>query len=248
MRGRGARPRVRLFCFPYAGGAASVFAPLAPHLPASVDLRPVQLPGRESRFHDAPIARLDPLVRSLAASLLPYLTPPFAFLGHSMGALVGFELAHFLRAHDFPLPTHLFAAGCSAPQVFDVEPKVHALPDGELIEELRRLEGTPESVLRDPELMQLLLPVLRADFAVCETYVYEARPPLACPIAVFGGTLDPVVSGEQLAAWGAQTTDAFAVHLFDGGHFFLHACWPALAAHLAAHLDAPSRGRAAPAP
>jgi medium-chain acyl-[acyl-carrier-protein] hydrolase len=147
---------------------------------------------------------------------------PFAFFGHSMGALISFELARQLRRQHAPGPIALFVSAHRAPQRPAPNPPVHSLPQDEFVEELRRLNGTPEAVFQDAELMQLLLPTLRADFAVCETYTYMPEEPLECPILAFGGLQDHEVSRDDLAAWRAQTHRTFKLRMVPGDHFFLH--------------------------
>lgn len=223
-----ARPRpnsqagLRLFCFPYSGAGASVFYPWSDVLPATVEVYPVQFPGRETRLAEPPFTRLAPLVQAAAQALLPYLDRPFAFFGHSLGALVSFELVRHLRRQRGPGPVHLFVSGHDAPQIPDCNPPIHNLPEPEFVEKLRRLNGMSEEVLENAELMQLLLPILRADFAVCETYRYEADRPLDCPISAFGGLQDAYVSRENLEAWRAQTDNSFSLRLFPGDHFYLN--------------------------
>jgi medium-chain acyl-[acyl-carrier-protein] hydrolase len=143
-------------------------------------------------------------------------------LAIAWGGLVSFELARALRRQHGQGPVHLFVSGRGAPQIPSEEPPLHALPEPEFINELRRLNGTPGEVLEHEELMQLLLPILRADFAVCETYHYEPAPPLDCPITAFGGLQDEDVTLAQIAAWREQTRAAFSAHLLPGDHFFLH--------------------------
>ncbi len=189
------RPRpgaeVRLFCFPHAGGGASLFHGWADRLPPAVEVCPVQLPGRETRFGEPPINRLGPLVGALAEALLPHLDRPFAFFGHSLGALIGFELARRLRRERGLEPVHLFASACAAPQRWGCVRPIHALPDAAFRKELRRLRGTAPAVLDNEELMEILLPALRADFALCETYAYGEDDPLSCPVTAVGGLRDP---------------------------------------------------------
>ncbi|HEY1379547.1 MAG TPA: thioesterase domain-containing protein, partial [Gemmataceae bacterium] len=166
------RPRplasVRLFCFPYAGGGASVFRGWADGLPSAVEVCPVQMPGRETRFREPAFTRLPLLIEALAESLYPHLDRPFAFFGHSLGALVAFELARRLRRDGSPEPQHLFVSGSGAPQARDHSGAViHTRPADEFWQEVGRLNGTPAEVLTDGELRDLLLPTLRADFALC---------------------------------------------------------------------------------
>ena len=211
---------VRLFCFPYAGGNASVFRTWADSLSQVVELFAVELPGRGARLRETTQDNLEPLVQELAHSLTPYFDRPFAFFGHSMGALIGFELARFLRRYQKAAPIHLFISGHIAPQLPRNHKCIHALPESAFIEELRNLNGTPESVLENKELMQLLLPILRADFRICETYQYLPESPLDCPMTVLGGLQDVDVSQESLAAWQEQTSAAFEIRMFSGDHFF----------------------------
>jgi len=178
-----------------------------------------------------------PLIRSLTETLTPYLDKPFAFFGHSLGVLVSFELVRQLRRERKCGPVHLFVSGHRAPQIPDPDPPIHALPDAEFLEELQRLNGTPQEMLENDELMKVVLPTLRADFRVAETYVYEAEPPLDCPISVFGGVRDPEVNREQLMAWRQQTTKTYSLQMFPGDHFFLHSSETALLRTLSAELE-----------
>jgi medium-chain acyl-[acyl-carrier-protein] hydrolase len=226
------RPRpgaeVRLFCFPYAGGGASVFRDWAGRLPGHVETCPVQLPGRETRFREPAFTRVAPLVETLAKSLRPKLDQPFAFFGHSLGALVAFELSRRLQRDHGLQPTRLFVSGCGAPQTRASQTAIHALPLAEFREELQRLNGTPAAILDNDELMELLLPTLRADFSLCETYTYIDGPPLTCPITVLGGLSDDTVSRQDLDAWCEQTTGPFRLLLLPGDHFFLNSARPLL--------------------
>lgn len=216
------RARLRLFCFPYAGGSTMIYRQWQDALPAEVELCPVQLPGRAARLREAPFTRVEPLVAACAEALGPYLDKPFAFFGHSMGATIGFELARWLRRHGGPQPRILFVSGRRAPQLPDTLPHTYDLPDADFIADLRRLNGTPTEVLEHPEMMALLLPLLRADFELIQTYSYTPEPPLSCPIAAFGGVEDEEGSGPFLEAWREQTTGGFSLQLFPGDHFFLH--------------------------
>ncbi len=214
--------RLRLFCFPYSGAGASIFYTWLDTLPATIEVCPIQLPGRGTRLAESPFTRLAPLVQDAAQALLPYLDKPFAFFGHSLGALVSFELARHLRRQHGLSSVHLFVSGHNAPQIPDRDPPVHTLPEPEFVEKLRCLNGMSKGVLGNTELMQLLLPILRADFAVCETYIYEADEPLDCPISAFGGLRDEYVSRDQLEAWHEQTRASFSLRMFPGDHFYLN--------------------------
>ncbi|WP_414572303.1 thioesterase II family protein [Nostoc sp. CCY 9925] len=213
--------KLRLFCFPYAGGGASIFRNWSHGLSTNVEVCPLQLPGRETRINEPPFTRLLPLVEAIAPALLPLLDKPFAFFGHSMGALVSFELTRLLRRQYGLAPVHLFVSGASAPHVSNFNPPTHNLPEPEFIKELHSLSGTPKEVLDNTELMQLMLPTLRADFAVCQTYLYLNEPPVNSPISVFSG-LEEKVSYKHLEAWHNQTSASFSLQMFPGNHFFLH--------------------------
>jgi medium-chain acyl-[acyl-carrier-protein] hydrolase len=212
--------RLRLFCFPYAGGGTAVFREWVDQMPDTVEVCPVHLPGREARVMEEPFNRLSTLVGAAAEALLPYLEKPFAFFGHSMGALVSFELARELRRHDLA-PAHLFVSGRWPPQMRDNSDPTYDLPDAQFMKELRSLNGTPKEVLEHPALMELMLPMLRADFEVCQTYRYVEEPPLNCPLTVFGGLQDET-DRESLENWRKQTTASFSLRMLPGGHFFLH--------------------------
>ncbi|HEX8692609.1 MAG TPA: alpha/beta fold hydrolase [Longimicrobium sp.] len=214
--------RLRLFCFPYAGGGASIFYPWARLLPPEVELCAVQLPGREARLSERPIGDLAELTDRLYDALLPYFDRPFAFFGHSNGGLMAFELARKLRREGRRGPVHLFVSGRPAPQLALDEPPIHSLPEPEFLDALRRFQGTPEEVLQNAEIMQLISPMLRADFALGETYAYREERPLAIPISSYGGRTDDEVSEEQAAAWREQTSAEFHLKMFPGGHFFLN--------------------------
>jgi surfactin synthase thioesterase subunit len=211
---------LQLVCFSYAGGNASTYRTWPDDLPAEIDVCAVQLPGRDNRLAERPFTRLPDLVETLAGVLEPNLRAPFTFFGHSMGALVAFELTRELRRRGGPQPLHLFVSACRAPQLPDPDPPIHLLPEPELLEELRRLDGTPGHVFENPELRSLVLPMLRADFAVCETYVHEPDEPLAISISAFGGAADNEVTQEQLNGWHTQTSAAFGLRIFAGNHFY----------------------------
>lgn len=212
----------RLFCFPYAGGGASIFRNWGEILPDFVEVCPIQLPGRETRIRERPFEQMTALVSALSLALQPYLDKPFAFWGHSMGALIGFELARQLRRERKQGPFHLFVSGRKSPQLSDSATPVHLLPEKEFIRELRKLKGTPEAVLQHAELMQLMLPILRADFTLVETYTYLADEPLECAISAFGGLQDDNVNHTQLEAWHEQTQCGFSLRMFPGDHFYIY--------------------------
>jgi len=231
------RAVLRMFCFPYAGGSDLTFRTWSRELPAAVEVCGIQLPGHGNRFREALIDRLEPLVNALTPMLVPYLDRPSVFFGHSMGALIAFEVARRLRRDSAPEPEYLFVSGRPAPQVPDPERRTYDLPEPEFLKELQRLNGTPKEVLEHPELLQLTLPIIRADFALCQNYRYEPDTPLAYPILAFGGVDDVEVSAEQLRAWGDQTTASFSQRMFLGDHFFLISARAALLKTLSGVLE-----------
>jgi surfactin synthase thioesterase subunit/glycosyltransferase involved in cell wall biosynthesis len=206
----------RLFCFPHAGGGAR--QPLALSGWTAV---PVRLPGRESRLAEAPFERMGPLVVALADNIASYLDLPFAFFGHSMGAVVAFELARELRRRSRPLPRMLIASGARAPQFRRHHVPPPAPSSEAFVEELRRLQGIPAEVLDDPALMRAILPALASDAALYRNYIYAEEAPLPIPVRAYGGADDPNVRREHLDGWAEQTTASFAVRVFPGGHFYL---------------------------
>ncbi|MFY7804196.1 MAG: thioesterase II family protein [Limnoraphis robusta] len=216
------KAKLRLFCFHYAGGGALIFRNWSAYFSPNIELCGVELPGRGKRLREPPYTQLKPLIEALTLAIHSYLDKPFVFLGHSMGGLVCFELARQLRREYGLSPQHLFVSGCRAPQIPDPDPPIHQLSNPEFIEELRRYNGTPEAVLQNQELMDLLLPSLRADFAVLETYTYQPEPPLTCDITAFYGLEDKQVSQAEMQAWEQQTTAKFCLLTLPGDHFFLH--------------------------
>jgi medium-chain acyl-[acyl-carrier-protein] hydrolase len=214
--------RLRLFCLPYAGGGSSIFRNWQECLAPSIDPVPIQLPGRDARLLEKPNPDVHAVVEMLSEALEPYLDRPFALFGHSLGALISFELCRRLRLNGCPAPVRLFVSAFHAPQNPRRGKTIHHLSDSEFLEELRELGGTPEAVLRDRELMQILLPIVRSDFQMHETYAYRESAPLDCPISAFGGLQDRHVPEADLRAWRAQTSADFSLKMFPGDHFFLH--------------------------
>lgn len=213
---------VRLFCFPYAGGDAQVYRAWPRHLPPSVEVLAARLPGRGLRIKEAPFRDPTPLVAAVADTITPYLDRPFAFFGHSMGALISFELTRLLRERGVRGPAHLFVSGRRAPQIPNDRPDTYDLPDAEFVDHLRSLKGTPPEVFDYPELLELMLPLLRADFSVVETYRYRAGQALGCPVTAFGGESDEEVRVEEIKAWVEQTSGRFDARIMPGDHFFLN--------------------------
>ncbi len=214
--------RLRLFCFPYAGSGTSVFHPWARLLRPEIELCPIRLPGREGRLKEAPYEQIQLLVETLAGAVLPSLEKPFAFFGHSMGAIIAFELTRQLRRQQVPMPVYLFASGHDAPHLVSHPSPLYNLPDDEFANRVRdRYKGIPTAIWANSDLMALFLPTLRADFTLIETYVYSDEPKLDIPMMVLGGCQDGETSQAGLDGWRKQTQSVFKLKMFAGDHFFL---------------------------
>jgi surfactin synthase thioesterase subunit/glycosyltransferase involved in cell wall biosynthesis len=220
----------RLFWFPHAGGGAS-------QVPAVAGCCPVRLPGRETRLPEAPFERMGPLVEALAGAIEPYLTHPFAFFGHSMGAAIAFELSRLLRKRGQPTPGILIASAARAPQYRRNHVPAAPPDDAQLLEELRHLDGISSELLEDAAVRHAILPALRADAALYRNYVYHEEAPLEFPVRAYGGKDDPNVRLEHLEGWAQQTSSQFAVRQFAGGHFYLQSSRAEFLAALAKDLE-----------
>jgi medium-chain acyl-[acyl-carrier-protein] hydrolase len=215
-------PRVSLICFPPAGAGASAYAGWRNLLPPDVDLFAVQLPGRENRFGETPLRSCTEIVDQLAPVIDGLAVRPVVLLGHSMGALLAFEVARWFQQQGRCAPALLITAGRAAPHLPPKLPRMHTLPDAKLIAQLKKLGGSPVSALDDPELASLLLPALRADLTVAETHGYRAPDPLNMPLLALSGRSDPLCRPADVEAWSRHTTMGFAHRCFAGGHFFIH--------------------------
>jgi medium-chain acyl-[acyl-carrier-protein] hydrolase len=231
---------MRLFCFPYAGGGASIYRSWQESFPTSIEICPVQLPGREARLSEPLFTNITTLVAAAAQALYPFFDRPFAFFGHSMGALIGYELAHLLRRDKSIAPAHLFVSGRRAPHFKGKEANTYSLPDGEFVDELRRLNGTPRQVLEHSELMSFIGPLLRADFQICGTYSHSHKQLLECPITAFGGISDNESPREKIEAWREYTSGPFSLRMLPGDHFFLHTAQPDIISTITRDLLRPS--------
>jgi medium-chain acyl-[acyl-carrier-protein] hydrolase len=214
------RAQYDLYCFPYAGGGSSVFRSWQAEFGPSVRVKPLLWPGREARIAEPALASVAALARMASLEIERDRGRPFALFGYSFGSLVAFETARLLRGRGLT-PSALIVAALRPPHIPHGGRRIHALPPRELAAELRKLKGTPEAVLRDPELMSLVLPAIRADFEAYETYRYDEQEPLACPISALGGIADPSVSQADLVAWSQHTTGRFRMRMLPGDHFFL---------------------------
>jgi len=214
--------RIRLFCLPHAGAGTAMYNMWKRFLPAFVEVCPVQIPGREARLGEPSITDCARLIAEITSAMSGHLDKPYAIFGHSMGALLALDLARSLRSAGLPAPSYLFVSGRNATHVPMKHGSIHQMPDDEFLEALAtRYGGLPQEILETPELLELYLPILRADLTLLETHRYEALAPLDCPIAAFAGKDDRNVSAEGLDAWGEHTTAAFEMKWFAGDHFYL---------------------------
>lgn len=223
---------MRLFCLPFAGGGASAYRLWQKEVQKGIDICPIQLPGRETRMMEEPFTEMTRLVPAIAEAIKPLLDIPFAFFGHSMGALISFELARYMRSVGQPSPVHLFLSGYQAPPRPNKAPAISHLSNQKFVEGLRQFKFTPESVLANPEFLELLLPMLKADFSVYENYEYKVEPGLSSPITVFGGDNDELTDHEDLDSWRNHTFDFQGVFTFAGEHFYLMDQWKTLLHHI----------------
>lgn len=229
--------KARLFCFAHAGVGGSVFR-LWPHgLPTGLELCAVQLPGRTTRLNEPPLTSITALADALVPAITPYLDVPFAFFGHSMGSVLSFETTRRLASGGLPLPSHLIVSGRRAPQIPDLLPPIYGLADSDFIAEIsHRYGGIPSEIMKHHDVLELLLPCLRADIFALETYEPQRCEPLPCSISAFGGADDPLAPRSHLEAWRHETNDTFDVSIFPGGHFYIESQRAAVLAKISATL------------
>lgn len=213
---------LRLFCFPYAGGGPQIFARWAEQLPPGVELWAASYPGRGARFNEPLLYELPELVAALGNGIRPLIDRSTLLFGHSLGALVAFELTRFLRSAKVRPPDHLIISACSAPHLLPHGRAIHKLPRGEFLSEVVALNGVPQEVLQNDELIDLLVPMLKADFAIAETYQYHPASPLEMAFTLFYGEEDDQVELPALLAWKEHSTGRVRSKRVPGDHFFLH--------------------------
>jgi surfactin synthase thioesterase subunit len=220
---RNPRALVKLFCFPYAGGGASVFLPWAGLLGSDVELWPIQLPGRENRIREPCVTTVREVADAIVRDRALHFDGRFMFFGHSLGTIIAYEVAQRLRQWGRPEPMRLIVSVHRAPQIPAPHPPTWNLPDAEFKRRLLELNGTPREVLEDDGLAEVVLPLVRADFRLDETYAHAAGyDKLSCAITAFGGARDDEIPPEHLEAWRHVTGGPFDLQMFDGDHFFIH--------------------------
>lgn len=216
--------RARLYCLPHAGGTARVFYPWRKLLRTDIDVCALEYPGHGTRLGEPLLDTIEQMAYSIADRLPPESQVPYALVGHSMGSLVAFETCRALAARGAAMPSLLIACGHRGPRVPRSSPPIHGASHEAFIAHLRELGATPPELFSSPDLLELMLPILRADFHACEVYSPHARPPLPVPIAVYGGLSDEDTSRETLLAWQKETSGPCTVRMFPGGHFFIRDC------------------------
>jgi medium-chain acyl-[acyl-carrier-protein] hydrolase len=215
-------PRLRLFCIPYAGAGAGIYRNWTPHLPPGVELLAIQLPARGARFGEPVVTALDELVRQIHAAIAPELSCPCVFFGHSIGALIAFELARSLQRTRSEQLQHLIISGRRAPHLPRLGPSIHDLPRPEFIALLQAYGGTPPQIMQDADLLTAVIPALRMDFGLSDRYRFRHEAKLRCNLTLLGGTSDSLVSTADLYPWSWHVDGTTSTHLLDAGHFFIH--------------------------
>jgi len=224
------KPRLRLICLPFAGGGASIYQKLPELLPPSIEVVALQLPGREDRTREEPPRSMSALVTACAVAMRPYRGVPYAFYGHCAGALLAYELAHEVHTRFGTWPSMLVAGAQPAPHLHTPATPLHELPDDLLLEVIRERGGLPEAVTRNPGLVEVLLPLLRADFTLWEQYTPRSRAPLPCPVLTVRGRDDRLVDAAATQPWAEYSTAGWAELFVEGGHYFVAALGPTDAA------------------
>ncbi len=238
--GSNPQARLRLFCFHHAGGGASAFQAWPRYLPDWIEVVSCHLPGHEERLREAPHLHIDQLLDAIVPEMRPLLNQPFAFFGHSLGAVLAFYLTRRLRRNGFSLPRRLIVSGCRPPHLPPWHDPIHHLPQTQFIEELQHLYGPiPDPIVREPELLAMFAAILQADFAVLETVVYHPEPPLDCALSAYAGSEDPEVIRSSLEDWSKYTvTGQVQWALFPGGHLYYRSPPTALFLKLTSDLSA----------
>jgi len=230
------KAETRLFFFPYAGAGPSAFHQWCKEFPDNIEVWITHYPGRGSRYKQSSIKKLSELVETIYQAIEPFLDKPFAFFGHSMGGTIAFEITRVLRKNNSSQPLAIFISACGAPHLPNPNQSLHTLSDIEFLKSLKDLNGTPSEILDQPELMQLLLPTLRADFELIETYQFASASPINCPIFAFGGLDDQRVSRESIEAWYIHTNSNFETYFFEGDHFFINTAREPITHHILSSL------------
>ncbi|MER6957543.1 alpha/beta fold hydrolase [Streptomyces sp. NPDC000618] len=235
-------PALTLYCLPYAGSSARIYEPWKTGLPSSVAVTPLELPGRGARWPERPKTELEPLLDDLAEAMDEARHTPYAVFGHSFGGILAFELVRHLRSLGFPPPRRLLVSGCPAPHLATPAETTYDLTDEEFTERLRQLRGTPEELLDNDELLELYIPIIRADYTILDHYKAPESAPLDCPVSVFYGRGDDDAGRDVTEPWSAYGSEPATIEEIAGDHFFLRDAEEELLTKMARHLGAPAPG------
>lgn len=219
----------KLFCFPYAGGSSNIYFKWNQYLLHSIELIPIELAGRGKRIHEKPYDSIDEMINDVFSIIQTYnlSESSYSFFGHSMGAIIAYEVAHYLIKKNIVLgPTHIFLSGRQPPHIITDRDITHNLPDELFKEKLFALGGTPKEFFDHPELLSFFLPLIRNDFKIVETYTYSERKPLSSPITVFLGTEEKDIDEKDISEWSLHSSSSCKIYMFPGDHFFINKFYP----------------------
>ncbi|MED1883486.1 thioesterase II family protein [Brevibacillus borstelensis] len=230
----------KLFMLPYAGGSASVYLSWKKHLPAEVELIPMELPGRGKRYKEPLIDSVQNMIPVLLEDITSHeLSTSYAIFGHSMGNLLALELARELAKQDHPLPAALFLSGRNPPHVKSNFLR-HVLSEQELVQEILKLGGTPPELMENREWLELFLPIIRSDYKLVETYQFKWDAPLDCPFMIFNGKQDLLIDAGQIEEWSRFTSREYSAAWFEGDHFYIHDQAEEICRQMVRHLGTPT--------
>jgi medium-chain acyl-[acyl-carrier-protein] hydrolase len=214
--------KIRLFCLPFAGGGASLYRPWAAALAPEIEVCPIQPPGRENRYSEKVITDAYEMANAIAAQMLPFIDRPYAIFGHSMGALLSFEITKVLQSQKKRPPEILFLSAHRAAHLPRKRDPLHALPDSQFIESLKQYGGFPEEILNNQEFIDFILPTMRSDMTLCDLYTFkQSETPIMTPLEMYAGEDDREAGPSEMSAWSEHTSSESNLTTFKGGHFFL---------------------------
>jgi medium-chain acyl-[acyl-carrier-protein] hydrolase len=217
------RAKIHLFCFPYAGGNAEIYHSWPDYLPDEIEMIAIQYPGHLKSLGEKPFTRMSALVAAIYDEIKDYFDKPYAFFGHSMGAMITYDLCQYLNSKNAPLPVHIFQAARRAPHIQSIQPALHSMSTAEIISVMRNFSMLPEEIISNDYILQLILPGIIADFEIVETWQYNPQAkPLHVPMTVFCGVNDNQATRNDMEAWRKHTTGEFKIYIYPEQHFFIH--------------------------
>lgn len=217
--------KIKLFCIPHAGGSAASYFRLREFMDKNIEVIPIELAGRGKRYDEKFYISIDEAVKDVYKCIKDDINCEYAIFGHSMGSLIAYELVHYIKSLKRNLPINIFFSGRKAPNVAYENNFIHKLPDESLKNEISQLSGTPKEVFEDERIFNSFLPILRADFKICEEYKYkEKSSKLNCDITILNGTKDNIII-RDIAAWRVHTNKKCNIYFLEGGHFYINDNW-----------------------